>query len=253
MREDGGGDQRGILDPDAVVDLVAFLQAAENGDRILHTRFIDHDRLEAALKGGILLDVLAILVKGRGADGAEFAAGKLGLEQVGGIHRPLGRTGTDNRVKLINKKNNLSLGSGDFFQESLETILELSAKLRTGNHGSDVHGDDPLVLERLGDIAAHDAAGKPLDNGGLSDTRFTDQNGVVLGAAGEDLHGAADLLVATDDRIDLPFAGELGEVFSILLEGLVFSLGILVGDALTAANLDQSLHQSLVGDAVCGE
>ena len=46
--------------------------------------------LEAPLEGGVLLDVLAVLVEGRGADAAQLAAGEGGLEEVGGVHRALG-------------------------------------------------------------------------------------------------------------------------------------------------------------------
>ena len=63
-----------------------------------------------------------------------------------------------------------------------------------------VERDEPLVLERLGHVAAHDALGDALDDGRLADARLADEHGVVLGAAREHLHHAADLLVAADDR-----------------------------------------------------
>ena len=66
--------------------------------------------------------------------------------------------------------------------------------------------DEPLVLERLGHVAAHDALRDPLDDGRLADARLADEHGVVLRAAREHLHDAADLLVAADDRVDLALA-----------------------------------------------
>ena len=39
-------------------------------------RLVDEDRLEAALQRRVLLDVLAVLVQGRGADAVELAAGE---------------------------------------------------------------------------------------------------------------------------------------------------------------------------------
>ena len=50
---------------------------------------IDQDRLEAALEGGVLLDVLAVLVEGRGADAVQLAARQHRLEQVAGVGRAL--------------------------------------------------------------------------------------------------------------------------------------------------------------------
>ena len=49
--------------------------------------------LEAALEGGVLLDVLAVLVERGGADHAQLAAGEHRLEHVAGVHRALGRAG----------------------------------------------------------------------------------------------------------------------------------------------------------------
>ena len=66
--EHGRGDERGVADADAVVRLVALLQAAQDRDRVLDRRLADEDRLEAALERGVLLDVLAVLVERRRAD-----------------------------------------------------------------------------------------------------------------------------------------------------------------------------------------
>ena len=87
VRQGRRRDERGIGDPDAVVDLVALAQAAQDRDRLLDGRLVDEDRLEAALEGGVLLDVLAVLVEGRRADRVELAAGEHRLQQVRGVHR----------------------------------------------------------------------------------------------------------------------------------------------------------------------
>ena len=82
VRKDGGGHQRGILDADVVVRLVPLLEAAQDGDGILDARLIDHDGLEAALERRVLLDVLAVLIQRRRADGAQLPARELRLEHV---------------------------------------------------------------------------------------------------------------------------------------------------------------------------
>ena len=61
-----------------------------------------------------------------------------------------------------------------------------------------------------------------------------DQDGVVLRAAREHLHHAADLLVAADDGVDLALARALGEVDRVLLERRVAALGVGVGRLLGA-------------------
>ena len=67
--------------------------------------------------------------------------------------------------------------------------------------------DDALVFHRVRHIAGNDAAGEALDDGGLADAGLADEHRVVLGAAGEHLQHAADLVVAADDRIDLALRG----------------------------------------------
>ena len=47
--------------------------------------------LEAALEGGVLLDVLPVLVEGRRADAAQLAAAQHRLQQVAGVHCALHR------------------------------------------------------------------------------------------------------------------------------------------------------------------
>ena len=66
---------------------------------------------------------------------------------------------------------------------------------------------------------------RPFGDGGLADAGLADQHGVVLGAPGQHLDGAADLLVAADDGIDLALGGERGQVAGIALERVVGLLG----------------------------
>ena len=248
VAEDRGGNQRGVLDSHAVVDLIAFLESTQDRDGVFHTRLTDHDGLEAALQSGVLLDVFAILIERGGTDGVEFAAGELGLEEIRGIHRALGRASSDDGVEFVDEKNDLTFAGGDFFKKGFEAIFELSAKFRPGDHRPDIHRDEALVFEGFGDIARDDAAGEAFDDGGLAHARLADEDGVVFRTAGEDLHGATDLVIAADDGIDLARTGGGGEVAAVFFEGLVFALGVLIGDALTPANGDERLHQAITGD-----
>ena len=93
---------------DAVVDLVALLEAAQDRDRRLDGRLADVHGLEAALERGVLLDVLAVLVERGGADRAQLAAGEHRLEQVGGVDGALGGAGADDRVQLVDEQDDLA-------------------------------------------------------------------------------------------------------------------------------------------------
>src|SRR5690606_39614182 len=77
---------------------------------------------------------------------------------------------------------------------------------------------EALAPQGLGDVLGNDALGETLDDGGLADAGLTDEHGVVLGAAREDLHDPLDLPVAADDRVELALAGGLGPVPAELVE-----------------------------------
>src|SRR5437763_1369187 len=61
-RELGRGLDRLVRHLDPMVLLVEALDAVQDGDRLQQRRLVDVDRLEAPLQGGVLLDVLAVLV-----------------------------------------------------------------------------------------------------------------------------------------------------------------------------------------------
>ena len=127
----------------------------------------------------------------------------IGLSMLLASMRALGRARADDGVQLVNEQDDLPGRVGDFLQHRLEPLLELAAVLGARDERAHVQRDHALVLQPLGHIAAHDALRQSLDDGGLAHARLADQHRVVLGAAAEDLDGAADLLVAADDRVEL--------------------------------------------------
>ena len=246
VAEGGGGDQRGIGDRDLVVRLVALLEAAQDGDRVLHRRLADVDRLEAPLERRVLLDVLLVLVERGGADGAQLAAGEHRLEQVGRVDGALGGAGTHDRVQLVHEQDDLAVGLLDLLEDGLQALLELAAVLGARQDGADVERDHAAVAQRLGDVAGDDPLGEALDDRGLADARLADQDGIVLGAAGEDLDHAADLVVAPDHGVELAVLGGLCEIAAELLQRLVLVLRVHVGDPVRAADLLDGLEDVVV-------
>ena len=234
-----------------MVHLVALLQPAQDGDGVLHRGLGRVDGLEPPLQRGVLLDALAVLVQRGGPDGAQLPARKGGLEQVGGVHGPFGRAGADERVQLVDEKDDLALAVDDLLEDRLEALLELAAELRPGNQAPEVQGEQPLVLQRIRDVTGHDPPGQPLHDGGLADTRLPDEDGVVLRPAGQHLHDAPDLLVPADDGVQLLLAGELGEVTGVFLQGLVARLGVLVRHPLVAAHRLQRFQDPVPCHAAC--
>ncbi len=145
-------------------------------------------------------------------------------------------------MQLVDEEDDPALGLLDLAQDGLEALLELAAELGPGDQSAQVQRDDLLVLEGLGHVAADDALGQALHHGGLADARLADQDWVVLGASGQDLDDAADLLVAADDRIQLAGPRLGREVAPVLLQGLVGGLGVRARYALAAPDADQRLQ-----------
>ena len=204
---------------DLVVVLVALAQALEDLHRVGDRRLVDLDLLEAALERRVALEVLAVLVERRRADRLQLAAGERRLQDRGGVDRALGGAGADQVVELVDEEDDVA-ALGDLLHHLLQPLLELAAVLRAGDQGRQVERVDLLVLEQLRDLAAGDPRGEALDDRGLADAGLAEQDGVVLLAAGEDLHDPLDLGLATDHRVELALGGELGQVAAELVEQL---------------------------------
>ena len=200
-----------------MVDLVPVAQTLEDEDGLGHGRLVDLDRLEAAFQSRVLLEVLAVLLEGGGTDGLELAPGQHRLEDAGGVDGAFGGTGADQGVDLVDEEDDVAPGA-DLLQDLLEALLEVTAIAGPGHQGTEVEGVELLAGEGVGDVAGDDLQGEAFDDGGLADAGLTDEHRVVLGAAGQDLHDSLDLVAATDDRVELGFAGQLGEVAAELIE-----------------------------------
>ena len=158
----------------------------------LQRGLVDEDRLEAALQGGVLLDVLAVLVERGRPDALDLAPSQRRLQDVGGVDGAFGGAGTDQSVELVDEEHDLTTRS-DLVEDLLQPLFELSAVLGSRDQGAHVESQHALVHQRLGDVAERDLLGQALGDRGLANARLADQGRVVLGPAAEDLDDALDL------------------------------------------------------------
>ena len=142
---------------------------------------------------------------------------------------------------------------GDLVEHGLQPLLELAAILRAGDQRAHVERQQLLVLQALRHVAVDDAERQALGDRGLADAGLADQHRVVLGAAGQHLDGAADFLVAADDRVELALARRLGEVAGVFLQRVVLVLGRGGVGGAALADLVDRLVQRLRRDAGVGE
>ena len=253
VRQRGGGDQRVVADRDLVVRLVPLLQTTQDGNRVLDGWLAHVHLLEAAFQRRVLLHVLAVFVERGGADQTEFAARQHGLQHIAGVHRAFGRAGADDRVDLVDERDDLAVRVLDLVEHALEALLEFAAVLGAGHHGAQVQRDQLLVLQGARHVAGHDALRQAFHDGGFADAGLADQHRVVFGAPAQDLDDAANLLVAADHRVELAIARLRGQIGGVLLQRLVVAFGVRAGDLRAAAHAGHGLAQRLGGDAVALE
>jgi hypothetical protein len=253
VRERSRRDDRRIFNANPMMHLVLFLQAAQDGNGVFDIRLADEDNLEAALKGGIFFDVLAIFVQRSRADSTQFPASQRGLEHVGGVNRAFGSAGADQGVEFVDEKDDLALRVFDFLEDGFEAIFEFAAIFCAGQHGSEIEGNDALVLQRFGHVAGNDALGEALDDRSLADAGFADEHGIIFGAAGKHLDNATDFFIASNDGVELAPASLLSQVAGVFVQCLEFCFWILVGHFLRAADDRERFQNRVIGRAVAGE
>ncbi len=217
VTEHRGGVHGRVGDGDAVVLLVERLHAVEDLDRLGQRRLVDEHRLEPALEGRVLLDVLAVLVQRRCADALDLAARERGLEDVGGVDGAFRGARADQRVQLVDEQHDLATRA-DLVEDLLQALLELTAVLGAGDQRAHVEREHALVLQRLGHVAEIDLLSEAFGDRGLADAGLADERRVVLGPPAEDLDDALDLQLAPDHRVELVAARELGEVAAELIQ-----------------------------------
>ena len=244
----GRGDEGLILDLHAVVDLVPLLQAAEDGNAVLHGRLTDHHRLESPLQCGVLFDIQPVLVEGGGTDAVQLAPGQHGLEQVAGVHAALGLAGAHDGVQLVDEQDDPALAVLDGGQHRLEPLFKLSPELGTGNQCAHIQREDLAVFQVFGHVAPDDALGKALGDGRLAHTGLADKHRVVFGLAGQDADDVADLAVPADDRIQLLLPCPLHQIGAIFLQHVIGFLRVVGGDPRVAPHLLEGGQKPLLGD-----
>src|SRR5207253_7278179 len=142
----------------------------------------------------------------RRADALELTTRECRLQDVRGVDGTLRGARADERVKLVDEEDHV-VGVAELLDDLLEELLELAAVLGAGDERADVESKHSLALERLRNVPLDDPVREALGDRGLSYARLADERGIVLGAPAQDLDDPLDLLLATDDRIELAQIG----------------------------------------------
>ena len=202
-----------------VVRLIVGRDPLHNLHTVLNGGLLHHYGLEAPLQGGVLFDVLAVLVEGGGADHLKFSPAQGGLEDIGCVHGALGVAGAHDIVHLVDDQNDIAQ-LADLLDQALHPALKLAAELGASHQGSEIQQIDLLVLELIGDVTLGDLHGKPLGDGRLAHTGLADEAGVVLLPAVEDLNDPLQLPVPANEPVQLSRLGLFGQGDAVVLQKL---------------------------------
>ena len=165
---------------------VILLDAHQHCNRIINGRHVHCHRLEPALQGAVLFNILPVFAEGGGTDDLDFSPGQGRLENIRRIHRAFGITRANQVVYLIDKQDDIPLFL-NLADEALHPAFKLTPELGASHQGGQIHQIDPLATQIEGHLSGSNLLGDALRNGGLAHTRLTDQAGIVFLSPGQDL------------------------------------------------------------------
>ena len=201
--------------------LVIVGDAPHDLRRLGHGGLRHRHRLEAALQGGVLFNVLPVLREGGGANDLDLPPGQGWLQDVGGIHGALRIPGAHQVVDFVNDQDDvaadLHLGN-----EALHPALKLAPELGPGHQSREVQKVYLFVPELKRNLPLGNPLGQPFGNGSLAHAGFADETGVILLAAVQDLNDPLRLHVPAHHLVQLPLPGPAGKVQAVGVQKFVF-------------------------------
>ena len=132
-------------------------------------------------------------------------------------------------MHLVDEQNHVAVGL-DLVHQPLDAAFKLAAELRAGHQRGEVEQVDFFFAQAGGHIALRNANGKTLRNRGFAHAGLTDQTGIVLCSAAQNLNHAGNLLVAANNAVDLVVSGPLCQISAVRVNiaALFFVFGFFV-------------------------
>jgi len=217
MRKPHGRGDRFIENAQTVMLFKGRNDTAQHRPALLLAWLFYLDNLEAPRKRGILFEILFVLGPCGGGDGAKFAAGKRGLEQVSGVVLPRLTAGTDHGVRFIDKKNDGVRRGFYLIDKPLQSVLKFAFNARSGLQQSKIETVQLYVTKSRRHISVAKTKREAFDDGSLADSGLAGEDRVVLATAHENVHDLANLLIAAQDGVDLAGLGIGRQVDGVLV------------------------------------
>ena len=165
----------------------------------------------------------------------KFSPSQHWFQKVACIHGTLSFSSANNRMKLIDKKNDFPCGLLNFLKNSFKALLEFTTEFRTCNQCAHIEGNNHFVFQTFWNITPNDALGKPFNDCSFPNARLTYENWVVFSSAGKNLNHPANFFITAYDRIEFVGSGHFSEITAILFQRLISGFGVLIGHALVSS------------------
>ena len=105
-------------------------------------------------------------------------------------------------MDLVDEEDYFAVALGNFVHDGFQAFLEFTFIFRAGHEGAHIEREYLFRPQIFGNVAAHDALGQSLGDGGFAGAWLAYQHRVVLGSAAQNLKHAAYFVVAADYRVE---------------------------------------------------
>ena len=212
-----------------MVDFITLLQTAQDGDGVFHAGLADQYFLEAAFECCVFFDVLAVFVQGGRADAVQFAACQSRFQHIARIHCAVGFARADQSMDFVDENQGVAVVFRQIVQHAFQALFKFATVFCTGNQCRQIQNQQAFVAQGFGHFAVDNTLCQAFDDGGFTHTRLTNQHRVVFGTALQHLNCTTDLIITTDNRIELTVSGALSQIKCVFFQSiaLVFSIRIV--------------------------
>lgn len=108
-------------------------QPFQNLDRFFDGGRIYFHGLESSFQRRVFFDVFAIFIQRRRTHALQLTPTQRRLDDIARVHRALRRTGTHNRVQLVDEQDHI-LAAPNFVHDRLDPFLKLATILGPRHH-----------------------------------------------------------------------------------------------------------------------
>ena len=157
---------------------------------------------------------------------SHVAADERRLQHVGRVHRRTERASlADEVVQFVDEQDQVRVGR-ERAHQTPHPLFVLPPECRPGKEGDMVERHDPGVSQRRRDLSGRDALREAFCDRRLADAGLTNERGVVLGLAEQNVDDPGDLGVPTPHRLEHASTGLRGEVRTHLFQDVARALCI---------------------------